>query len=295
MKIKTWYIWLSILALLVMALEEIPDKNFRIVTCDVGQGDAILLTQGFTQVLVDGGPTEAVMSCLERYIPWFDRKLEMVVSTHPQDDHLAGLVQVLSRYKVTWLMANGVVNQARSFWDFRQEVLDNQIQVHAPSAGEEIAVGQMHFSVLWPAERSGDQAIWHDYTKQDQARVLGAFSGDLNEVSIVLRMRYDRVRVLLTGDLGSREELALLAHGVITPVEVLKVAHHGSKSSSTQAWLEALHPEWALISVGAHNSYGHPSRDTLRRLDIVGAKVLRTDTMGEIVLVSDGQRIWQGK
>ena len=135
MKIKTWYIWLSILALLVMALEEIPDKNFRIVTCDVGQGDAILLTQGFTQVLVDGGPTEAVMSCLERYIPWFDRKLEMVVSTHPQDDHLAGLVQVLSRYKVTWLMANGVVNQARSFWDFRQEVLDNQIQVHAPSAG----------------------------------------------------------------------------------------------------------------------------------------------------------------
>ena len=125
--------------------------------------------------------------------------------------------------------------------------------------------------------------------------MLGAFSGDLNEVSIVLRMRYDRVRVLLTGDLGSREELALLAHGVITPVEVLKVAHHGSKSSSTHAWLEALHPEWALISVGAHNSYGHPSRDTLRRLDRVGAKVLRTDTMGEIVLVSDGQRIWQGK
>ena len=110
---------------------------------------------------------------------------------------------------------------------------------------------------------------------------------------MVLEVKYGNVSLLMTGDIGGKQEQALLSMGVITSVNVLKVAHHGSKYSSSKDFIEETRPKWALVSVGENNRFGHPSRDVLMYLDMVGAKILRTDENGTLELVSDGKSFWE--
>lgn len=270
-----------------------PDGKIHLVFCDVGQGDAELIVKGEIQVLVDTGPSDSKLGgCLSNNIPFWDRTIEMVVVTHPQRDHMGALDKVLSDYKVGRLVVNGVVGKGEEWEEVIGLVKSRGVEIYVPEAGDVVRLGEVELTVLWPEEEVGDKLAWMSEDPVERGGgVLGAVS-DVNEISIVMRLEYGAFTAMLTGDLGEKEEQALVGEGVITPVEVLKVAHHGSKYSSSREFLEAAKPKLAVIEVGESNSYGHPSGDTTKRFDAVGSRILRTDIDGEVEVVSDGEKWW---
>lgn len=303
MKLIIRYLLVSTLFFSFFFLTTLPDNNLHIISCDVGQGDATLITQGFTQVLVDGGPTDQVMQCLSKHMPWLDDTIEIVVLTHPHLDHFKGLLSVIGSYEVNLFLANETVSSAKDFNRLRNMIWEKQIKTVSPRQPQTLKAGELRFTILLPQDTyEAKSEVWpsvvdenssdNDVIKVHHDVFLEPFAGDLNATSIVMRLTYKDVSMLLTGDMTTREEQALMTQGVISVVDILKVAHHGSKYSSNPDFLKLLSPKWALVSVGKGNRYGHPSSDTLMHLDAIHAKVLRTDIMGEIELVSDGRDIW---
>ncbi len=236
MKKINYFLFLAAGAMIFL-ISQWPDNKLNLIFCDVGQGDAILMTYQDKQILVDSGPDNSVLTCLGENMPFWDRKIEAVITTHNQKDHNTGLKEIKKRYQVT-------------------EITDLRI-------GDELTMGQITLKLINGVSNS---------TKNQEALVfLGEF-GDFNW--------------LLTADITEKEEKSLLAD--IGSITVLKVAHHGSKYSTSEAFLAKLKPRLAVISVGK-NSFGHPTKEVLERL--TGVKTLRTDKNGQIVIVSDG-RSW---
>ena len=258
------------LVLLIGIVWQWPDGRVHLVACDVGQGDGILIWRGSAQVVVDGGPDRKIVDCLSRFVPFWDRSIELVVLTHPEADHVTGLVEVLKRYAVGQLVTSNVAKDTRVFGEFKQAVAKDQVPVHIAMAGEEVMVGGLAFKVLG-------------------ARTEAA---EVNETSVVLKLVYGQFRALLTGDIGSETEQVLVNSGSNLRSNVLKVGHHGSKFSSSEEFLRAVKPALAVISVGKKNRYGHPTQETLGRFRAVGARILRTDESGHIEIVSDGEKLW---
>ena len=285
MKLKYLFVSLGLIITLVFsAIFSFPDRKLHLIFCDVGQGDATLAVKGSTQILIDGGPSDKVLGCLSNHLPFWDREIEMVVVTHPEYDHLTGLVSVIERYRVKQLVSNSLVTQTGVFNQFRKEVIEREIPVYSPKAGDKIKIGSLEFLVLFPKEKLGDEIVWRT---QDDPQVLGVsnYTGNFNETTIVSLLLYGRFKALLTGDIGEKQERELETK----QTEVLKVAHHGSKYSTSQDFLEKIKPDLAVISVGASNRYGHPTSEVLERLKNLDVKILRTDIDGEIEIVSDGE------
>ena len=286
-KLKIIFIFLLLLVGLVWgAAAQIPDGRLHLIFCDVGQGDAILAVKGSTQILIDGGPNEKVLTCLSSHLPFWDRQIELVVATHPEYDHLTGLVSVIQRYRILQIVSNSLLAESGVFQKFRAEVVSRQIPVHSPKAGEEIKIGGIKLKILYPPEKLGEEIVWKTLV---QPKVLGlsTYTGNFNKTAIVTLLEFGDFQTLLTGDVGVEEEAKILP--ALSEVEVLKVAHHGSKYSTSESLLAATRPKLAVISVGANNRYGHPASEVLERLRAVGAKIRRTDLEGEIELVSDGE------
>lgn len=238
-----------------------PDGKVHLVACDVGQGDGILIWRGSAQVIVDGGPDKKKMiDCLSRFVPFWDRSIELVVLTHAEADHMTGVLEVLRRYQVGQVVTSGLA---------KDKVAANDVPVHIAVAGEEVRVNGLEFIILG--------------TRTDTSEV--------NETSVVLKLVYGQFRALLTGDIGSETEQLLVNSGRNLTSNVLKVGHHGSKFSSSREFLEAVKPAVAVISAGKNN-YGHPTKEVLERLKDAGARIWRTDESGDVEIVSDGQKIW---
>ena len=269
-----------------------PDGKLHFIACDVGQGDAILIVKGYDQVLIDGGPNDKVLGCLSRNIPFWDKKIEMVVNTHPDADHLKGLISVLTNYQVDQVLANSVVDDTGLFRQFHDLVMTKKIKVYSPEAGEKIKIGTLEFAVLWPADKIGDLAMWQSPLAQKSA-VLGATTTkeSLNEYSVVLILKYKNFSALLTGDLSSDQESQIISRcqTINCPknIDILKVGHHGSSASTSEEFLDYFRPKQAVISVGSGNQWGHPRQDVLDRLSKVSSKILRTDLSGDIKIYSD--------
>lgn len=226
-----------------------PDGKLRVVFCDVGQGDASLVVWGSFQALVDTGPSEQkLFACLGREMPFWDREIDLVFISHPQKDHNGALKGLLSRYRVGKVIEKASKNDLYRYKD-------------------------LYFDILL----AGDS----------ETGVLGTTSNDENEASMILLVKRGDVSVLFTGDIGEKTETILVEEGKVNKVTVLKVSHHGSKYSSSKSFLETVLPMVAVVSVGAKNSYGHPSADALTRLEEVGAKVLRTDLQGSVEIRFD--------
>mgnify|MGYP006282111945 CR=1 FL=1 len=257
---------LLLVGVLVLVAVQWPDGRLKVVFCDVGQGDSVLMSKGSMQVLVDGGKGDRVLSCLGRQMPFWDRQIEVVINTHAEEDHMGGLGEVLERYRVEKVIVSGL--GGGDSWIAE----DSGVEVYEAKKGDLIKVGEVEFEVLWPEKKEG--------------RVLGASS--LNEQSLVLLASYGRFDWLLTGDIGVETEKSL--EGLVD-VEVLKVAHHGSKFSSSERFLEKVAAELAVIQVG-RNSFGHPTEQVIDRLKASGAKVMRNDIDGDIKVVSDGEKWW---
>ena len=185
-----------------------PDNRFYFIACDVGQGDAILLTKGFTQVLIDGGPDNKVLTCLSDNMPFWDKKIELLVNTHPDKDHLAGLIEVVKRYQVEKILANSLVVDSQVFSKFHQQVWDKNISVYSPQVQDKIKVGDLAFTVLWPENRVGNVSVWGNrLALADNEDVLGDKTAEKTNInSIVLYLQVNDFTALLTGDIDSKIE-----------------------------------------------------------------------------------------
>lgn len=247
----------------------LPDKKLHVVVCDVGQGDAILISKGTFQMLIDGGPDASVLNCLSKYMPFYDRRIEIVVLTHPQADHLNGFIDVAKRYNILQFVIGKQTNSTLGFKNLRQEINTKKIPTVDMYAGNNIKINQdLDFSVVWPTR--------------------GFVTRDLNGYAISGILKYGDFSMMLTGDADSSIELAEMDTGLLMPVDVLKVPHHGSKNGMLASWLRLISPKVAIISVGKFNNYGHPTPKALNMLAKITDKVYRTDLSGSIEVVSDG-------
>jgi len=239
--------------------------GFSVHFIDVGQGDAILVEAGDADILVDGGPSgTAVLSYLAgQHVP----DLDLMVATHPHADHIGGLDDVLAQYKVLEVWTNGATSTSQTYQDFAAAVATEGAVQQQIRRGYSTEFGGVTLTALDPTD---------------------PLTGDANGDSIVLRLSCGSVDVLLTGDANADSEASMLADpSVVLDADVLKVGHHGSSTSTTNAFLDAVTPNDAVISVGAGNTYGHPTQETLNRLADHGATVYRTDLNGTVVLTSD--------
>ncbi len=281
-KLRIGYLVVGITTGLILLLGffwSLPDGKLHIVFCDVGQGDAayIRFPDG-RDMLVDGGPDDKVLGCLGRHMPFWDRHINIVALTHPQKDHMQGLITVLGRYGTDYFVRSDIANSTDGYATLMDVVGRRGIKQKFVTAGEAIAVGSTTLSVLWP---SGDQI----------ANVLGATTSNLNDGSVVFLLRYGSFDALFPGDADIRVESGWknmqLADDTL---EVLKFPHHGSKTGMTENFLQTLRPKLSVISVG-RNNYGHPSEAALATLAKLGIQVKRTDKEGDIEMMSDG-RSW---
>ncbi|MBI1885615.1 MAG: DNA internalization-related competence protein ComEC/Rec2 [Chloroflexi bacterium] len=243
---------------------------------DVGQGDAILIRgpQGH-KVLVDGGPGgEAVTSALGRHLPFWDRRLDLVVLTHPQADHVTGLVAVLERYDVEAIIAAPLTADSAAYRAWTEAAREEGVPVGAATAGVTVPLGDgAYITVLHPPPG-----------------LLPFDRDDLNENSLVLRVAMDGVSILLTADIGRDGELALIEEASGLRATVLQVPHHGSRFSASPEFLREVGPAVAVVSVGEGNRFGPPAPETLERL--AGTPVFRTDEDGDVTVWTDGERLW---
>jgi len=243
---------------------------------DVGQGDAILIRgPDGNRVLVDGGPSgPALTAALDRHLPFYDRRIDLIVLTHPQADHIGGLPAALSRYDVHAVLATQFDADSRLYEEWRRTVATSGAETTTANRGQRIELGDgAAITVLNP----------------DPGLTLGNADG-LNGTSVVLKLEMGRRSFLLTGDIGQEAEARLLAEGTDLRATVLKVAHHGSTTSTSKPFLERVSPSVDVISVGAANRFGHPSADVVDRL--TGDKVYRTDQQGDVTISTDGEYLW---
>lgn len=246
--------------------------NLEMTFIDVGQGEAIMITNGAGfEILVDGGRKSAGEHVLNFLRANGIDELEIVLATHADSDHIGGLIEVIQAEDI--LIGSVFYNGYPGITDTWNEFLDavvgkgkSLITAHYPQS---YAWGDIQFEVLNP--------------------ISGLVDPDQNEASIVLAVQYNQMDVLLTADIDAGVETVLPGRRPDLESEVLKIAHHGSKYSTSELLLQEVNPEQAIISVGA-NPYGHPAPEVISRLSAIGAKVWRTDQLGTIRMISDGVR-----
>jgi beta-lactamase superfamily II metal-dependent hydrolase len=258
-----------IFSILVSPISAISTQNLTIHFIDVGQGDSILVqAPNNHEMLIDAGPTEAgsKVSSYTRSLGIND--LEIVTMTHPHDDHIGGMSQILNDITVDEIIENGDPYTTVTTKNLYNLINQKRIPVRIVKYGDYLNLDpSINISVLNPQN---------------------SFFSDVNENSIVLKITKGKVTFLLEGDAGNAAENYMMSHGAILNADILKVGHHGSSSATGTAFLAAVTPEVSVIEVGAGNSYGHPTAQTLNRLSQVGSKIYRTDINGNIVVTSDG-------
>lgn len=290
MSLRSGYLLSAIITgflLLLSFLLTIPDGKLHIYFCNVGQGDAIYIRfPDGRDMLVDAGPRSSVLRCLSAYMPFWDHQLDIAVLTHPQQDHMAGFLPVLERYTVARMLRSDVRATSAEYAEFERKLRAAGTPVHYLTGGDVLAVGGVRCYTLWPSREQVARAA--PASLPEPTAVLGTTT-DLNDFSVVMHLRYGTFDALLTGDADERSQSGVRTRVLAdSPLEVLKVPHHGARTALTRAFVEALRPAVAVISVGT-NSYGHPSPESISLLESVQARIYRTDQAGDIEVVTDGR------
>jgi competence protein ComEC len=242
----------------------LPDGHVHIVFFDVGQGDSALVTSAHgRQILIDGGPDWAALEHVGATLPFFDRSIDMIVLSHPHLDHLASLPEILERYHVGTLVISGVGNDAPWMQRILTIARRRGTRVMTGVAGQRMELDGLTLDVLWPPRTLAKQ-----------------FTTNLNNVSVVIKLKTGTHSALFSGDMEKMVEDTLVAAHADLRAEVLKVPHHGGKTSSSTGVLLAIKPAVAIVSTGSGNSYGHPNRAVIQRLESMGIRVHRTDLQG---------------
>lgn len=237
---------------------------------DVGQADSILITMKDAAMLIDAG-NNADSQLVVDYIK--DRgitTLDYVVATHPHEDHIGGMDAVINAFEVESIIMPRVDSTTKTFEDVLEAISNKGLKITPPVPGTKYSLGEAEFTILAPNSASYE---------------------DTNDYSVVIKLQYGATSFLFTGDAGFESEGEMLEKGYDLRADLLKVAHHGSKYSTSMEFLEAVQPKIAVISVGEDNDYGHPAPETIQRLRQAGAEIYRTDESGTIIATSDGKAI----
>lgn len=268
----------------ILAWQEVFDlnvqKKLKVDFFDVGQGDSafVELPEGH-QILIDGGPDSSLLNKIAQVMPFWDKTIDVVILSHPESDHMQGLLNLLKVYKADYILWTGVVKNTPDF-NIWIKLLDEQknkgAKILIANSDQKIKVGNLIINTLYPFDSLDGQKI----------------KNTSNDTCIVVKLIYGKNSFLFTGDIASSNaEKGLVFYSVDLESDVLKVAHHGSKYSTSDQFLSAVTPQFAVISVGSKNTYGHPTPEVLQRLVKSDIKVLRTDVDGDIHFMSDGNNI----
>ncbi len=255
-------------------------KDLIFAILDVGQGDALFIESPTgTQILFDVGPPRKILSGLARVMSPFDRHIDAIVITNPDADHIGGFNDILKTYNVDMVFEPGTINDSKVSKNLEAEIKNKKIQNILVKKGMRIDIGGgAVIDILFPDQ---DVSTW-----------------DTNDGSIVAKLSYGQTSIMLTGDSTSKTEKIILDNHKKTARQdlagikstILKVGHHGSRTSTSDSFVKAVAPTYAIVSNGKDNKYGHPHRETLNTLAKFGVKVLRTDLLGTIIMKSDGKK-----
>lgn len=251
------------------------DGLLRVYFMNVGQGDAIFIqAPNGNQLLIDGGPDNTVISELGQVMPFYDHDIDVVMASHPHSDHISGLVEVLRRYDIRTIIEAKESYDSPQFKAWKDAVADEHSQEVEAVSGTDIDLG--NGAVL---------SVLHPFRS-----VAGTATKKPHDDMVAAMLKYGKTKILFTGDMEAPVEKALMGRGAGLDADVLKVGHHGSKTSTGEEFLSAVSPQVAVIEVGAKNRYRHPASSVLERLENSGISYYRTDTDGHMELVSDGER-----
>jgi competence protein ComEC len=253
-------------------------QNLKVDFLNVGQGDSFLIeTPDMQYILIDGGPDSTVLQKLADYMPFWDKEIDLVILTHPDSDHVTGLIDVLQKYKVDDILWTGIKINTATYQKWLTVLAEQQkmgAKIIIAQSNEEIKAGNVLINILNPINS-----------------LAGKYFKDDNDTGVVSRLLYGKISFLFSADITSKEEQQLVDSKSDLQSNVLKVAHHGSKYSTSDIFLAAVEPQIAVISDGKNNSYGFPTADVLQRLQEFGIKIFRTDQDGDVEFVSDGNNI----
>lgn len=243
-------------------------QELQIIFLDVGQGDSILISRGSFQVLVDGGKNgKLLLNKIGKYIPFWDREIEVVLATHPDQDHISGLINVLEEYSVGTIIRTEDANDTQTFKKFMENVNNEKAENISAKKGVKIIFSEgVEMEIIYPFFEIGNIA-----------------DNQSNSGSIVSKITSGENTFLLTGDLPKEQENLILDSGKNVSSKILKIAHHGSKYSTSSRFLEKVNPKEAIISVGKDNSYGHPNEEVINLLKEKNIGITRTDEVGDII------------
>lgn len=249
-------------------------QDLTFAMLDVGQGDALFIESPTgVQILVDGGPPRKILSELARVMSPFDRHIDAIIITNPDQDHIGGFADVLKVYKVDRVFESGTLNDSKAFQNLKAEIQNKNIVSILAKRGMRFDIGGgAVIDILFP-----DRDV---------------FDWSTNDGSIVARLSYGKTSIMLTGDATTTTEKIILEENSKDKLKstILKVGHHGSRTSTSYDFVKTVAPTYAFISNGKDNKYGHPHQDTLDTLTSFGAKIFRTDLLGTIIMKSDGEK-----
>lgn len=270
-KILGFLFVIAVVVWVFVFIETGQGRFLKIDFLDVGQGDSIFIeTIDKKQILIDGGPDLSVLEKIGRVMSFYDRYIDIVVLTHPEQDHLNGLIEILKRYNVGAVITSGIIKNTDQYKEFIRIIKEKNIPIYIAKLGGEIDFGNnIKLNILYPFES-----------------ITGKEASDVNNFSVVSQLIYNNFKLLLTGDIEKSVENKLIKSGLNLQSDVLKIAHHGSKTSTSDEFLKKVDALLAVILVGKDNKYGHPHQEVLERLK--NLEIFQTGKDGDIEILSDG-------
>lgn len=269
------FLLLAVIATGFLAFKNYTQNNYlKVIFLDVGQGDSIYIeAPNGRQMLIDGGQGSKLLSSLAKVMPFADRSIDIILATHPDMDHIGGFPLLLDNYKVTSIIENGITSDSKVYTSLEQKITKKKINKIIAHRGMHIILDEeenIYFDILFPD------------------RDVSNFES--NDASIVGKLVYGENSFLLTGDASLYTENLIEWNEKDSTLhsDVLKLGHHGSRTSSSILWLEKVDPEIAIISVDKGNKYGHPHKELLERLSGLKIPFLSTADRGNIIFKSDG-------
>jgi competence protein ComEC len=246
------------------------DASLTVTFLDVGQADCTLVQDHGKTLLIDAGTNDGAKKLVSTLRQKGVRKIDMLVGTHPHEDHIGGMDSVIQNFTIGAVFMPDVTNTTKTFNDVMVAISSKGLKISVPRPGDSFMLGQSAGTFLAPNSPKYE---------------------DLNDYSIVIRLQFENTSFLFTGDAQTLSEQEMLARGFNLKSDVLKVGHHGSYTSTSPPFLAAVSPRYAVIMVGKGNDYGHPHQETLQKLSAAGVQIYRTDLNGDITFNSDGSSL----
>jgi len=257
---------------LILGFWSLPSHDLEITFLDVGQGDAILIrTPQQQKILIDAGKPGQILPPLSEGLSFWERKIQLAILTHPDTDHIAGFLEILRRYEVENVLLTGARHETQWYDEILKEIARQQIPVLTANSKKDFKFGDVIFDIFWPEEN-----------------LVGASLTDANAGSIALKMIFGETAAVLTGDIDLESEKKILKNAPDLTAQVLKLAHHGSRTANSAEFLATVDPDFVIVSAGEGNSFGHPHAEVIER--VKNKQILETAKEGSIKLISDGEK-----